>query len=165
MFFKKVLSLVLVLLTAVSVLVMPSAVAAETDTTKLSASVEIADTGADYGLAKNIQDGNILHCFDWKYNDIKAELKNIAAAGFTSVQTSPAQPAANGEWYWLYQPYGFYVGNGPLGSKSDLQALCQEADKYGIKVIVDVVANHLNGETHRVQGDLQDGQYGTTMAV
>ena len=45
----------------------------------------------EYGLVDNIQDGTILHCFDWKYNDIKAELKNIADAGFTSVQTSPAQ--------------------------------------------------------------------------
>jgi len=158
-FFKKTLSLFLLLCTLISVLTLPSAFAAENDITDLSAYTEIADTGADYGLAKKIQDGNILHCFNWKFNDIKSELKNIAAAGFTSVQTSPVQPAAGGEWYWLYQPYSFNVGNGPLGSKSDLQSLCQEADKYGIKVIVDVVANHLNGETHRVQSDLQDSQY------
>ena len=159
MFFKKILSLALVLCTLLSVLVMPVVSSAETDTSDLSASVTTSETGANYGLAKNIQDGNILHCFNWKYNDIKAELKNIAEAGFTSVQTSPAQPAGGGEWYWLYQPYSFNIGNGPLGSKSDLQSLCQEAEKYGIKVIVDVVANHLNGETHRVQSDLQDGQY------
>lgn len=159
MSFKKILSLALVIFTLLSVLVMPGVLSAETDTADVSASVETVELGADYGLAKNIQDGNILHCFNWKYNDIKAELKNIAAAGFTSVQTSPAQPAGGGEWYWLYQPYSFNVGTNSLGSKADLQALCQEADKYGIKVIVDVVANHLNGETHRVQSDLQDGQY------
>lgn len=163
MFLKKVLSFTLLLCTLLSVLVVPTAMAVETDTANLSAYTEVAQTNANYGLAKNIQDGNILHCFNWKYNDIKAELKNIAEAGFTSVQTSPAQPAAGGEWYWLYQPYSFNVGNGPLGSKSDLQALCQEADKYGIKVIVDVVANHLNGETHRVQSDLQDSQYWHSM--
>ena len=55
---------------------------------------EIAQAATSgYGLASNIQDGVILHCFDWKYNDIKAELPNIAAAGFTSIQTSPAQRA------------------------------------------------------------------------
>ena len=27
-------------------------------------------SASDYGLASNIQDGVILHCFDWKYNDI-----------------------------------------------------------------------------------------------
>ena len=44
----------------------------------------------DYDLMDNIQDGVISHCFNWKYNDIKAELNNIAEAGFTTIQTSPA---------------------------------------------------------------------------
>ena len=39
----------------------------------------------DYGLCDNIQDGVILHCFDWKYNDIKAEMKNIAEAGYSLI--------------------------------------------------------------------------------
>lgn len=118
-----------------------------------------ANAAGSYGLADNIQDGTILHCFDWKYSDIKAELKNIAEAGFTSVQTSPAQPDGTGTWYWLYQPKGFYVGNNGLGSKAELQSLCSEAENYGIKVVVDVVANHLNGQTSSVQQDLQDNQY------
>ena len=40
----------------------------------------------DYGLPAGIQEGNILHCFNWKLSDVKAELPNIAAAGFGSVQ-------------------------------------------------------------------------------
>ena len=96
-------------------------------------------SAADYGLADNIQDGTILHCFDWKYSDIKAELPAIAQAGFTSIQTSPVQPAAGkGPWYWLYQPLGFSVGT-DLGTKDELKDLCTAADEYGIKVIVDVV--------------------------
>ncbi len=67
---------------------------------------------SDYGLADNISDGNILHCFDWKISDITASLAEIAEAGFTSVQTSPVQPHdASGTWFWLYQPLGFSVGN------------------------------------------------------
>lgn len=159
MSFKRTLSLVSVLCLMVSSLVIPAVTAADVDLNVTGAQAEIAETAANYGLAKNIQDGNILHCFNWKYNDIKAELKSIAEAGFTSVQTSPAQPAGGGEWYWLYQPYGFYIGTNSLGSKAELQSLCQEADKYGIKVVVDVVANHLNGDTNRVQDDLKDGQY------
>ncbi|MBQ2943594.1 MAG: starch-binding protein [Ruminococcus sp.] len=156
---KRLISLVMVFCLIASAFCLPAVNAAELDTAEVSASAELSQVGANYGLAKNIQDGNILHCFNWKYNDIKAELKNIAEAGFTSVQTSPAQPAGGGEWYWLYQPYGFYVGTNSLGSKGDLQSLCQEADKYGIKVVVDVVANHLNGDTNRVQDDLKDNQY------
>ena len=163
MYGKKIVSLILALCMLIPAAFSCGVFAAENDMAEISAAVEYAEVSKDYGLAKKIQDGNILHCFNWKYNDIKAELKNIAEAGFTSVQTSPAQPAGGGEWYWLYQPYGFYVGNNSLGSKSDLQSLCQEADKYGIKVVVDVVANHLNGETHRVQSDLQDGQYWHTL--
>lgn len=158
---KRILSLVLALCTILTTIcgLSFSASAASFEIADVAANTELKDTSANYGLAKNIQDGNILHCFDWKYNDIKAELKNIAEAGFTSVQTSPAQPAGGGEWYWLYQPFGFYIGNNPLGTKDELKSLCQEADKYGIKVVVDVVANHLNGEGTNVQDDLRDGQY------
>ena len=117
-------------------------------------------SASDYGLASNIQDGVILHCFNWKYNDIKSELASIAAAGFTSVQTSPAQVGvSSGIWYWLYQPLGFYIGTNDLGTKDELKSLCEEADKYGIKVIVDVVANHLAGDHSNIQGDLKAGYF------
>lgn len=36
-----------------------------------------------YGLKDNIQDGVILHCFDWKLSDIEKEIPVIAQAGFT----------------------------------------------------------------------------------
>ena len=110
----------------------------------------------EYGLVDNIQDGTILHCFDWKYNDIKAELKNIADAGFTSVQTSPAQrDDSYGVWYMLYQPQSFSIATNALGSKEDLQSLCTEAEKYGIKVIVDVVANHMRGDGNNVDDNMK----------
>ena len=111
-------------------------------------SVDTASTGKDYGLAKTCEDGNILHCFNWTLSQIKQELPNIAEAGFTSVQTSPLQTHdGSSKWYWLYQPNGFTIGN-ELGSYSDLQSLCTEADKYGIKIIVDVVANHVAGSNN-----------------
>ena len=100
------------------------------------------NASSDYGLVDNIQDGAILHCFDWKYSDIKAELANIAEAGFSSVQTSPAQKGDGDVWYWLYQPQTFSVQPNALGTKAELQALCDEAEKYGINIIVDGVANH-----------------------
>ena len=106
---------------------------------------DTAVSAADYGLPQNCSDGNILQCFNWTLAQIKAELPNIAAAGFTSVQTSPLQPHdGSSHWYWLYQPTKFTVGN-ELGSYSDLQSLCTEAHKYGVKIIVDVVANHVAG--------------------
>jgi len=106
------------------------------------------DAPADYGLGETCRDGNILQCFNWTLAQIKEELPNIAEAGFTSVQTSPLQ-THNGSynWYWLYQPNGFTLGN-ELGSYNDLKSLCAEADKYGVKIIVDVVANHVAGDKY-----------------
>lgn len=114
-----------------------------------------------YGLPENCQDGTILHCFDWSFNQIKDELPNIAAAGFTSVQTSPSQGNAgdNATWYFAYQPYDFTFAAGGLGTKQDLINLCTEADKYGIKIIVDVVSNHLNGSMDYVNPKWRDNQY------
>ena len=112
-----------------------------------------------YKLKDNIQDGVILHCFDWTYNDIKAELPKIAKAGFTSIQTSPAQPNGTGTWYWLYQPISFSIGTNGIGTKAELQSLCDEAEKYGIKVIVDVVANHLRGDHNNIDNDLKSSEY------
>ena len=96
-----------------------------------------------YGLKDNIQDGVILHCFDWTLADIQEEIPNIAKAGFTAVQTSPVHERAGkgSVWYDVYRPYDFKIGNG-LGSEADLKALCDKAHEYGVKVIVDVVANH-----------------------
>ncbi|MBQ3417133.1 MAG: hypothetical protein IJH32_04790 [Ruminococcus sp.] len=101
-----------------------------------------------------VEGGAILHCFDWSYNNIKANLKDIRDAGYTAVQTSPVQPPkdynaswtdTSGQWWKLYQPIGISIANGRswLGTKAQLQSLCTEAEKYGIKVIVDIVANHM----------------------
>ena len=130
-------------------------VAEETDVT------ENAVNANDYNLPDNCQDGTILHCFDWKYEDIKKELPNIAAAGFTSVQTSPAQQGCGKSvWYELYQPEGFWIDDSStLGSKAQLKELCTEAEKYGIKVIVDAIGNHLAGDHTNIDGDLKDAKY------
>ncbi len=116
-----------------------------------------ASADNQYGLKDKIQDGVILHCFDWSLSDIKAAIPDIAAAGFTAVQTSPLhqKEPSGAAWYMLYQPYDYVIGNG-LGSETDLKALCEEAHQYGVKVIVDVVANHTNGNLTYVADRLKD---------
>ena len=130
-----------------------------TNTTTTNSNLTTTTTSSgelnDYNLANNIQDGVILHCFNWNLNNIKNNIKNIAEAGFSAIQTSPMQQQKDysknnnwkNEWWKLYQPLSFSIAkdNNSLGNKSDLIELCKEADKYGIKVIVDVVSNHLSG--------------------
>lgn len=105
-----------------------------------------------YGLPENIQDGNILHCFSWPLKDVKANLKNIAEAGFGAVQVSPLQRpsiTSNSIWYDVYRPYDFaFKESAGLGTEAELRTLCEEAKEYGIKIIVDVVANHVDKQDY-----------------
>ena len=43
----------------------------------------------------------------------------------------------------MYQPTNLAIGNSQLGTEAEFKALCAEAKKYGIKIIVDVVLNHM----------------------
>ena len=86
----------------------------------------------------------ILHCFQWKLNDIRENLDEIKRQGFDMVLTSPLQPhkkTSYNEWYMLYQPEGFRVGN-DIGSKEDLKRLCKDAKEKGLRIMVDIVCNH-----------------------
>ena len=128
----------------------------------LEALSNVSAASTEYGLADDIDDGVILHAWNWSFDQIKAELPKIAAAGFTSIQTSPAQPNKDGnsvsktsQWWKFYQPTDFTIGN-KLGTKTDLTELCKEADKYGIKIIVDVVANHLANNTGKEGNSASD---------
>ncbi len=126
-----------------------------------------------------VEGGAILHCFDWSYNEIKAALPDIAAAGYVAIQTSPVQQpkdynsawTGGDQWWKLYQPLGFTIADGDswLGTKAELTELCTVAEnEYGIKVIVDIVANHLANKTggggwaqvnENIDPDLYDPKY------
>ena len=105
-------------------------------------------------LPSSTDEGNILHCFNWTFKQIEANLGAIKDAGFKSVQTSPVQqPKSNGaSWWAFYQPLSFSIAdNSPLGTKQDLKDLCDAAEEKGISVIVDIVFNHM--------ANISDGVY------
>lgn len=120
-----------------------------------------ADSGAAAianGLAVNVQDGQILQCWNWSFRNIKNNMSKIVAQGFSAVQTSPIQTAKEGTvgknfdmWWLYYQPVNFSIdntGNSALGTKQDFIDMCNEAHKYGVKIIVDAVLNH-TGNNYR----------------
>ena len=142
---KKIASLVVAsaLLTS-SFAAITSVNAAEIDSAQVAS--------ADNTLRDKVGDGVMLHAFNWSYNTIKENLPAIAAAGYTTVQTSPVQQPKDystsgdvvGQWWKLYQPISFHIAEKSwLGTKDDLKSLCDEADKYGIKIICDIVSNHV----------------------
>ncbi len=105
------------------------------------------------------EDDVILHAWTWSFDTIAANMKTIAESGYDYVQTSPAQAcfvgedggmalfsqegdSVSGKWYYYYQPTDWTIGNYMLGSRSQLAAMIDSANKYGVKVIVDVLPNH-----------------------
>ena len=118
------------------------------------------DTSA---FAETVQDGQILQCFCWSYKEIMQYLPKIAAQGFTAIQTSPVQVCkeqtvddgegnariAKDMWWAYYQPAAFTVddtGDNALGTPEEFGQMCEMAHSYGVKVLVDVVANHLGNQ-------------------
>jgi len=118
----------------------------------------------DESIPDNIQDGAMLQAFCWSFNTIKDNMDEIAAAGYTAVQTSPIQAClatfptmtigGDGHWYYHYQPTDFTIGNYQVGTEAEFQLMCSEADKYGIKIVVDVVPNHTTVDTTKVSENL-----------
>lgn len=110
-------------------------------------------------LPSSAEDGAMFHAYNWRFRDIESNLSQIAAAGFNSIQVSPIQGTKRntGEWWLLYQPCNYEIGNAQLGSYRDFRSLCNAADRYGIKIIVDVVLNH-------VADNGNDGQWDDAVA-
>ena len=132
---------------------------ASKETKSQNSDVELQNTNnQDTSIfADTVQDGQILQCFCWSYNEIMEYLPKIASQGFTAIQTSPVQVCkeatagknAKGSWWAYYQPAAFTVddtGDNALGTPEEFQAMCEMAHSYGVKVLVDVVANHLGNQ-------------------
>ena len=112
----------------------------------------------DGSIAMNY--GAILHAFCWDFKTITANLQDIKDAGYTSIQTSPINECKVGEnggmsiqseddsgkWYYHYQPTDYVIGNYQLGTEEEFKTLCKEAEKIGLKIIVDVPLNHTTSD-------------------
>ena len=84
--FKKLISLILCVLLLVCVI--PNFAGCTPNT---------ESTNTDYKLTGEIEDGAILQCFCWDFETIINSLDDIAAAGFSAIQTSPINECLVGE--------------------------------------------------------------------
>lgn len=109
-----------------------------------AASAETANKSNEL-TAPSIKSGTILHAWNWSFNTLKHNMKDIHDAGYTAIQTSPINQVKEGNqgdksmsnWYWLYQPTSYQIGNRYLGTEQEFKEMCAAAEEYGIKVIVD----------------------------
>ena len=97
----------------------------------------------------------ILHVWSWNFPTIAENMKKIADAGFTMLQTSPVNACFSpeggnvkifdekeGNWYHYYQPVDWTVGNNIVGTEAEMKAMLDSARKYDVRVLVDVLPNH-----------------------
>lgn len=175
--FKRVISTILVFATLIlgtaSTVGSANSVEVETkDTPQASGAAAEKESSKDTAdtlknrLCDNIEDGVILHAWCWSFNTIKDNMEDIAAAGYTAVQTSPPNKCAgegtalklmgsssdgsDGAWWWQYQPTEWSVGNYQLGTETQYKEMCTEAHKYGIKIIADIQPNHTTSDKSKV---------------
>ena len=95
-FGRKALSVMLAtaMISSVAITTAVTTTAAETTEVKSEATTATVTSNANqYGLKDNIQDGVILHAWQWSLQNIKAKLPQIAEAGYTAVQTTVLQKA------------------------------------------------------------------------
>lgn len=110
----------------------------------------------------------IMHAWSWSFPEIARNMKNIADAGFTMVQTSPVQNCyfpegsgkkifdenvTEGNWYYYYQPTDWKIGNQIVGTREQMIQMLDSAAKYNVDVIVDVLPNHVAFDIDAVSDD------------
>ncbi len=130
-------------------------------------------SGKDPQPVVETNDDVILHAWSWSFDTIAANMKDIAAAGYDYVQTSPANTcfvgenggmalfsqegdSIRGKWYYYYQPTDWKIGNYLLGTRDQFKAMMDSAKKYNVNIIVDVLPNHTAVDHTAVLPDLDN---------
>ncbi|RYP99140.1 alpha-amylase [Bifidobacterium pseudolongum subsp. globosum] len=122
-----------------------------------------------YGLTKDMRDGATLHTFMWSFQTIKEHMEEIAQAGYTSIQINNVSAVKDNSelgkgnwylnWYYIYQPIDTTIGNYILGSEDEFKEMCNIAHQYGVRVIVDAVANHFTSDWEVIDPSWQNKEY------
>lgn len=109
-------------------------------------------------LQDDISNGVILQALCWSYSAIEKNIPAIAAAGYSAVQVSPVQQPkdvssstnVSGQWWKLYQPVSLSLAQESWsGTPAQLKSLCTTAHKHNVKIICDVVTNHLGATSDK----------------
>ncbi len=86
----------------------------------------------------------IYQAFNMPFQEIKNQLPELKADGFTYIQVSPPERSnPSEEWWARYQPIDFTVLESPLGNENDLKELIDSAHEQDLKILVDVILNHM----------------------
>ncbi len=85
----------------------------------------------------------IFHAFDQSFGDTEGFVCDLAEQGYSHIQIPPAQKSNPDTMWWArYQPVDYRIIEGK-GSEADLKRLIDKAHSCKVKVIADVVFNHM----------------------
>jgi len=88
--------------------------------------------------------GVIYQAFNEKFSNLIHKLPELKDIGYEYVQVSPPTKSADLEIWWArYQPIDLEVIDSPLGNEVELRQLINTAHRLGLKILVDVVLNHM----------------------
>lgn len=89
--------------------------------------------------------------FQWTWDSIARECRDtLGPAGYGYVQTSPTQEHIQGDQWWThYQPVSYQIES-RLGTREQFANMVSECNDAGVKVIADVVINHMTGQEEGV---------------
>jgi alpha-amylase len=104
-----------------------------------------------------VVDGDVIvQLFNWPFAKIKAEIPQLAEAGYGQILVSPPNLSIQSDQWWgRYQPVDYRLIAGPLGNEFDFRSMIQEAHRHGMKIIVDVVLNHTANESSTLPSEAQ----------
>ena len=113
--------------------------------------------GVAAGVPKPERRNVIVQLFNWPFKEITKVLPDLKELGYSHVHVSPAQASNEHVWQWWgrYQPIDFSSIRGPLGNEDEFRKMNIEADKQGIKIIADVVLNHMI-DVRDMKGEYRD---------
>uniref|UniRef100_A0A0N5BFI5 Alpha-amylase n=1 Tax=Strongyloides papillosus TaxID=174720 RepID=A0A0N5BFI5_STREA len=92
----------------------------------------------------------IVHLFEWKWSDVAKECETfLSKYGYGAVQISPPMehitiPSQGMPWWIRYQPVSYKL-HSRSGTESEFKDMVERCNKVGVRIIVDVVLNHMTG--------------------
>ncbi len=113
--------------------------------TEANKKVTLASTSAKNPNTNAAAKADVIYqAFDMRFRDIKAQLPELQKLGYTYIQVSPPQKSnPSPKWWARYQPIDHKVIDSPLGTEKELKELIDAAHSQNIKIIIDVVLNHM----------------------
>ncbi|HEY9652390.1 MAG TPA: alpha-amylase family glycosyl hydrolase [Coleofasciculaceae cyanobacterium] len=134
------------LLSLWAILVFASSITSACNTfpTQVNNAVSLSTESGSFRRNTDSKAGVIYQAFDMHFQDIKAQLPELQTLSYTYIQISPPQKSnPSPEWWARYQPIDHTVIESPLGTEKDLKELIDAAHNRKMKIIIDVVFNHM----------------------